>query len=158
MKALGIDFGKARIGLALSDDLGMLAHPLETVPGKNPEDAVQRISEIVNEKKVETVVVGLPLHLNGEEGTAVESVRKFAELLLPHLPESVDLVEVDERLTTVSAMEKLHEAGRTEKNSRPIIDQAAAVEILQEWLDRQAGPDVLPDPWDEDESKEDYDD
>lgn len=84
-------------------------------------------------------MVGLPLHRNGEEGAAVGRVRAFVTLLRPHLPEGIDIHEVDEHRTTVSAMEKLHAAGRNAKNSKGIIDMAAAVEILQSWLDQRAG-------------------
>ena len=84
-------------------------------------------------------IVGLPLHRNGEEGAAVGRVRAFVGILRPLLPEEVTVHEVDEHRTTVSAMEKLHAAGRNAKNSKGIIDMAAAVEILQSWLDQRAG-------------------
>ena len=77
--------------------------------------------------------------MNGSEGDAVAGVRRFIERLRPLLPESISIHEMDERHTTRNAMEKLHAAGRNTKNSRKIIDQAAAVEILQEWLDLRAG-------------------
>ena len=134
VRALGIDHGTARIGLAVSDDLGFLAHPLETVPAADPERAAERIAEIVRSRKIEHIVIGLPLHLNGEEGEAVAKVRAFVLRLRPLLPPDMAVHEIDERLTTVSAMEKLHAAGRTAKNSKGIIDQAAAIEILQIWL------------------------
>ncbi|HQW27702.1 MAG TPA: Holliday junction resolvase RuvX [Verrucomicrobiales bacterium] len=139
VKAMGVDYGTARIGLAVSDDIGMLAHPLETVPAANLDRAARRIAELVRERRTEHLVVGLPLHMNGEEGEAVKGVRQFVALLRPMLPDSITLHEVDERLTTTSAMEKLHAAGRNTKNSRKIIDQAAAMEILQQWLDRRSG-------------------
>lgn len=135
VKALGIDYGTARIGLAVSDDLGMLAHPLETVPAQSVENSTRRIAEVVKERKIKDVIVGLPLHMNGTEGNAVKGVRRYIEELRPHLGSNITFHEVDERLTTKSAMDKLHQAGRNEKNSRGIIDQAAAVEILQDWLD-----------------------
>ena len=137
VKALGIDYGTARIGLAVSDDLGMLAHPLETVPAHSVESSTHRIVEIVKERQIKDIIVGLPLHMNGEEGEAVKGVRKFVGQLRPQIENGVTFHEVDETLTTKTAMEKLHQAGRNEKNSRNIIDQAAAVEILQTWLDCQ---------------------
>ncbi|MCB1230224.1 MAG: Holliday junction resolvase RuvX [Verrucomicrobiae bacterium] len=146
---MAIDYGEARIGLALSDELGMLAHPLETVPGQDKKLAVARIAELVAERGVGTVLIGLPLRMDGSEGTAVEKVRTFAKKLRPLLTETVEIVEVDERLSTVAAMEKLHAAGRTEKNSRRHIDQAAAMEILQEYLDAKSGG-VIDDEWEED--------
>lgn len=142
IRAMGMDYGTARIGLSVSDDIGLLAHPLETVAASDPDRASRRIAELVELRKVEHLVVGLPLHMNGEEGEAVAGVRRFIELLRPLLPDSVTIHEVDERLTTTSAMEKLHQAGRNAKNSRKIIDQAAAIEILQGWLDTRSS--VLP--------------
>lgn len=145
-RALGIDFGKARIGLAVSDDLGMLAHPLETVPGADLDLAAARIAGIVEDRGIEDVVIGLPLHVGGEEGKAVRSMRAFGKRLREVLPGSVRWHEVDERFTTQVAMDKLHDAGRNEKNARGIIDQAAAVEILQQWLDGNAPVSEAPPP------------
>lgn len=144
VRALGIDYGTVRIGLAVSDDLGFLAHPLKTVPGDDPERSVREITTIVMERKIEDVIVGLPLHIDGRKGKAVEKVRKFVEQLRSNLPAELRWHEVDERYTTQVAMERLHEAGRTERNSRQVIDQAAAVEILQKWLDERAGGESLP--------------
>ncbi|MBP83440.1 MAG: Holliday junction resolvase RuvX [Verrucomicrobiales bacterium] len=140
VKAIGIDFGRARIGISASDDIGMLAHPLETVPASDLDRAVERIMEVVNDRSVRDVVVGLPLRVSGEEGTAVEGVRDFVRELKKSLPASVMFHEVDERYTTQMAMEKLHQVGRTAKDSKGIIDQAAAVEILQRWLDLREEP------------------
>lgn len=140
VKAIGIDFGRARIGISASDDIGMLAHPLETVPASDLGRAVERIMEVVNDRSVRDVVVGLPLRVSGEEGTAVEGVRDFVRELKKSLPASVMFHEVDERYTTQMAMEKLHQVGRTAKDSKGIIDQAAAVEILQRWLDLREEP------------------
>lgn len=138
VKALGIDYGKARIGLAVSDDLGMLAHPLETVPAADRNASIERIAAVVEARGILDVVIGLPLHMNGDEGIAVEGVRKYLRHLRKQLPESIRYHEVDERLSTSMAMDKLHAAGRNAKNSKGIIDQAAAVEILQQWLDKRA--------------------
>ena len=150
VRYLGIDYGEARIGLAVSDDLGMLAHPLETVPAADREAAIQRIVAIADERGIQKLVVGLPFRMDGSEGRAAEKVRVFNRQLRKALTRDIPIVEADERLTTVIAMEKLHAAGRTEKNSRDRIDQAAAVEILQEYLDSQAASGMEPiDPWDE---------
>jgi len=134
-RAVGIDYGTVRIGVAVSDDLGMLAHPHETVAGENPEEAIVRLAEIVKERKAEIVVLGLPLNMDGSEGPAVKKVRKFQKKLRAALPDKVKIVEEDERLTTVSAAEKLSEAGKADRDQRDSIDQAAAVEILQGYLD-----------------------
>ena len=138
VRALGIDYGSVRIGIAVSDDLGFLAHPLETVPGENAEEAARIIASIIANRRIEDVVIGLPLHTNGDEGKAVRKVREFSRVLKAAIPRSIRWHEIDERYTTTMAMEKLHEVGRNEKNSRRIIDQAAAVEILQKWLDERA--------------------
>lgn len=134
-RALGIDYGTVRIGVAVSDDLGMLAHPFETIPGEKPDQAITRLAEIVSERKTEVVVLGLPLNMDGSEGPAVKKVRSFLKKLRKALPDKVAIVEEDERLTTVSASDKLSEAGKSQKDQRDSIDQAAAVEILQTYLD-----------------------
>lgn len=134
-RAVGIDFGTVRIGVAVSDDLGMLAHPHETVSGENQKEAIARLAEIVKERKAETVVLGLPLNMDGSEGPAVKKVRKFIKQLRKALPEKIAIVEEDERLTTVAASDKLSEAGKAKKNQRDSIDQASAIEILQGYLD-----------------------
>ena len=134
-RALGIDPGDARIGLALSDELRMLAHPFESVPaGKG---ALARIATVVREKTVDTIVVGLPKNMNGTKGPAAEKAEVFAEAIRVHLPK-VKVIMWDERLTTVAAQRALHEAGRNTKQSRAVIDQVAAQLILQGWLDSQS--------------------
>ena len=145
MRVLGIDHGDARIGLAMSDDLGMLAHPLETVHLKSVADPIAHIAAIVRDRGVTTIVVGLPLRMDGTEGRAVEKVRAFIELLQAALPQEIALITLDERLSTVAAQEQLRAAGRTERNSRNVIDQAAACVILQDYLDQQAPPPEPPD-------------
>ena len=134
-RTLGIDVGEARIGLAVSDELGMLAHPLETVHVKegNP---IKRVAEVIQRDKIATVVVGLPRNMNGTYGPAADKVREFAAKLQALIPCSVKFW--DERLTTVAAQKQLHEAGRNVKNSRAVIDQVAAQLILQGYLDSQA--------------------
>ena len=135
-RALGIDHGEARIGLAVSDELGMLAHPLETIHVKDVADPVQHIAKIVARDQIGMVILGLPRNMNGTYGPAAEHVRAFADQLRAAIPCEVKLW--DERLTSVAAQRSLHEAGRTVKNSRAVIDQVAAQMILQGWLDAQA--------------------
>jgi len=134
---LGIDHGDARIGLAISDDLGMFAHPLETVSARDIEAAKKRIAEIVAGKKIGRVVVGLPRNMDGSYGPAAEKVRAFAnELKARIVPCEVEFV--DERLTSVAAQKALHASGRSAKQSKGVLDQVAAQMILQTWLDREA--------------------
>ena len=134
-RALGIDLGEARIGLAISDELGMLAHPLETITVK-AVDPLARIAEIVSRDKVTTIVLGLPRNMDGTYGPAAEKARAFAEKLRERTTCPIKMW--DERLTTVAAQKSLHAAGKNTKQSRSIIDQAAAQLILQGWLDSQA--------------------
>ena len=133
-RALGIDHGDARFGVAISDELGMLAHPLETIVVKE-KDPLDRIPEIVVEKNIGTIVLGLPKNMNGTSGPATEKVRAFAEKLKARVDCEIRLW--DERLTTVAAQKSLHAAGKNTKQSRAVIDQAAAQLILQGWLDSQ---------------------
>jgi putative holliday junction resolvase len=135
-RILGIDVGEARIGLALSDELGMLAHPLETVKARegNP---IKTIAALIEREKIATVVIGLPRNMNGTYGPAAEKAKDFSAKLQKLTPCTVKFW--DERLTTVAAQKQLHEAGRNAKNSRSVIDQAAAVLILQGYLDSLSG-------------------
>ena len=135
-RALGIDHGEARIGLAISDDLGMLAHPLETIHIKTVPDPLARIAEVVTRDQIGMIVLGLPRNMNGTYGPASEKVKEFAEKLRARVACEIKLW--DERLTSVAAQRSLHEAGRNVKNSREVIDQVAAQLILQGWLDSQA--------------------
>ncbi|MEI6715015.1 MAG: Holliday junction resolvase RuvX [Verrucomicrobiota bacterium] len=134
-RALGIDHGDARIGLAISDELRMLAHPLETVPaGKN---ALDHIAKVIKDRSVDTVILGLPKNMDGTKGPAAQKVEAFAEQLRGKAT-TTKVILWDERMTTVAAQRSLHEAGRNAKNSRAIIDQVAAQHILQGWLDSQS--------------------
>ncbi len=135
MVAIGIDHGEARIGVAASDALGMLAHPVETVAAQPPPAALRRIVEIVRERKGECLVIGLPIRENGTEGTAAAKVRKFSAALSALLPAGFPVEYQDEYGSTKSASDQLREAGRRTHRHRPIIDQAAATVILQDWLD-----------------------
>jgi putative Holliday junction resolvase len=135
-RALGIDHGEARIGLAISDELGMLAHPLETIHLRDVADPLARIAAIVERDKIGMIVLGLPRNMNGTYGPAAEKVRAFAETLRARVACEVKLW--DERLTSVAAQRSLHEAGRNVKQSREVIDQVAAQMILQGWMDGQA--------------------
>ncbi|NOX99931.1 MAG: Holliday junction resolvase RuvX [Verrucomicrobia bacterium] len=158
-RAIGIDYGTVRIGVAVSDDLGMLAHPFETVAGEKVTEAIARLAEIVKLRKAEVVVLGLPLNMDGSEGPAVKKVRSFQKKLRKALPDTVTIVEEDERLTTVTASDKLSEAGQSDKEQRDIIDQAAAVEILQTYLDyREPSEDEMDEDNDMSEGRSSFND
>jgi putative Holliday junction resolvase len=133
-RVLGIDPGEARVGVAVSDDLGILALPLETIDaGKT--DPCDRIVEIVAEKAVSTIVVGVPRNMNGSFGPAAKKAQDLIARL--RLLVQCTVIGWDERLTTVSAQRALREAGRKAKAQRPVIDQVAAQILLQSWLDAQ---------------------
>ena len=130
-RIIGVDFGRARIGIAVSDELGMLAHPVETIPAH--ENPAKRIAEIVQEKNAERVVVGLPRHMNGTVGEAAAEALAFANKLRALL--SCEVVMWDERLTTMAANRALRDSGQKTRNTRGVVDQVAAQMILQGYLD-----------------------
>lgn len=128
---LGIDVGRARVGVARCDPDGMLAVPVETVP--RAETSVARIVEIAREYDAIEVLVGLPISLGGAETASTADAREFATALGAALEVPVRLV--DERLSTVSANAVLRQNGRSQKSSRRIVDQIAAVVLLQQAID-----------------------
>jgi putative Holliday junction resolvase len=133
-RRLGVDVGAVRVGVALSDPDGVLATPLVTVR-RDVEGGsdVRTLGELVAEHAVVEVVVGLPRTLAGREGAAAEAARAFGDALVGSLP--VPVVYTDERLTTVVATRQLRSRGVKGRKQRAVIDQAAAVAILQGWLD-----------------------
>ena len=137
---LGIDVGTARIGVARSDLHGMLATPVETV-ARGAGD-VARIRELVAELDAMEIIVGLPLALSGRETASTGDARQFAGALSTACAVPVRLV--DERLSTVSANSALRASGRNAKNSRSVVDQVAAVIILQHALDFERSADSPP--------------
>ena len=143
---LGVDVGKVRIGVARSDPHGMLATPVATVPRGDGD--VRVILEHAAEVDAIEIVVGLPLALSGSETASTKDARDFAASIDAATPLPVRLV--DERLSTVSAQRAMQASGRNSKRSRPVIDQAAAVIILQHALDveRSGGnpPGVILEP------------
>lgn len=130
--ALGIDHGDARVGIAATDDFGILAYPVETIECA-AQDPIARIGELAERRGTRTLVLGMPFRMDGSEGTAAAKVRAFAARLQQRLPD-IPLVFVDETLTTTSAAAQLQQAGRKARSHRAIIDQAAAVEILNLWM------------------------
>ncbi len=132
-RILGIDYGRARIGVAISDELQFLAHPLETIPANG--NAIARIGTIARERKIDIVVVGLPKLMSGEHGLAAEEVNRFIDKLRGAV--SCRIVTWDERLTTAGAQKALRETGKKTRKTRSYVDQVAAQMILQGFLDRQ---------------------
>ena len=137
-RALGLDLGDARIGVAISDDARRLAVPVGTVRTGAPGD-VKAISELVREHDVTIVVIGHPLLLSGEAGERAHHAERFAEALRAFLLVPVELH--DERLSTVEAERALRAAGARGRDRRGAVDRSAATVILQAWLDaRRAEP------------------
>ncbi len=135
-RRLAIDVGDARIGVASCDPDGILATPVETVPGRDVPAAHRRLKQLVDEYEPIEVVVGLPRSLKGGEGPAAVKVRAFTQKLAGEIaPVPVRLV--DERMTTVTASHSLRASGVRSKKGRSVIDQAAAVIILQQALESE---------------------
>ncbi|MBB5915784.1 putative Holliday junction resolvase [Nocardia transvalensis] len=145
-RRIALDVGTVRIGVAACDPDGVLATPVETVQragskrGRGPSGAageLARIAEIVREYEAVEVIVGLPRTLRGENGTSARMAISFARDLRSLIP-GVPIRLSDERLTTVSAARALRDSGVRARGQRQVIDQAAAVSILQGWLDERS--------------------
>ncbi|HEX2383442.1 MAG TPA: Holliday junction resolvase RuvX [Acidimicrobiales bacterium] len=137
MRALGLDLGSKRIGVAVSDDQGRVATPIETINRSRGDREVDHraMVRLVDDWAAGVVVVGLPLSLDGTEGPAARAVRDEVAELRDVLAVPVELV--DERFTTVTADRHLREQGVRGKSRTAVIDRAAAAVLLQSWLDRQ---------------------
>jgi putative Holliday junction resolvase len=135
-RRLGIDVGSVRIGVAVSDPDGILATPVETVRRDRLGKHLRRLGKLVVEQEAVEVVVGLPRTLGDRTGSSARDAIELADVLARRIaPIPVRLA--DERLTTVSAQRSLRQAGVRAKDQRSVIDQAAAVAILQTWLDER---------------------
>ncbi|GAA2359957.1 Holliday junction resolvase RuvX [Streptomyces sp. XM4011] len=135
-RRLAVDVGEARIGVASSDPDGLLATPVETVPGRDVPAAQRRLEQLVAEYEPLEVVVGLPRSLSGDEGPAAARVRAFVQETARRIaPVPVRLV--DERMSTVTAAQSMRASGVSAKKGRARIDQAAAVVILQSALETE---------------------
>jgi putative Holliday junction resolvase len=129
---MGLDVGDSRIGIALTDPLGIIATPLTIISRDDEPAAIAKITDIVREKDVVRVVAGLPLNMDGSRGRQAEKTVTFVETLMHHLEVPVEYQ--DERLSTVSARELIQGVRKTSRNTR--YDAAAAALILQSYLDR----------------------
>ena len=133
-RTLGIDYGRRRVGLALSDGLGLAAHPFEVL--ETGPDLTARLAELALENDVNRIVVGLPVSLDGSEGPSAGAARRFAERLAESMETPVALY--DERFTSRIAEEALLEAGVSRAGRRTRVDKVAAAIMLQGYLDHQA--------------------
>lgn len=135
---LAVDVGTVRIGIAVSDPRRTVAVPLDTVARAPGGADLRAIAAIAAEREVDDVVVGLPVGLSGREGPAAASVRDFTQRLADHLA-PLPVLLVDERLTTTSAHQALHAAGRPGRRHRTVVDRTAAAILLQTVLDSAVG-------------------
>jgi putative Holliday junction resolvase len=133
-RVLGVDVGTVRVGLALSDPTGTLASPLETLRRAKNHSDLDRLAALVVEHEVTEVVVGEPVHLSGASGASAQDAGNYAQELADRIPD-VPVILIDERLSTVTAASHLREGGIDSRKQRSVIDQAAAVVILQQFLD-----------------------
>lgn len=129
-RILGIDYGTVRVGLALSDELRMLATPLEVVPR---EKVATHLPVLLREKSITEIVVGLPRNMDGSYGPKTQEVRQFVQSL--NLPEEIKVIFWDERLTSKSVERMLIEADLSRKRRKEVVDKLAAQQILQSYLD-----------------------
>jgi putative Holliday junction resolvase len=133
-RAMGVDVGTVRVGVALSDPTGTIASPLETVERAKDGADLDRLAALVVEHEVTEVVVGEPRHLSGASGASAEDASNYAQELADRIPD-VPVILIDERLSTVTATSHLRDGGIDSRKQRAVIDQAAAVVILQHFLD-----------------------
>jgi putative Holliday junction resolvase len=138
MRAMGIDSGERRIGVALSDQLGLLAAPWKAVRVAHGRELTE-LAAMAREREIEIVVVGLPTSLDGTEGPQAKRVRAFADRLTSHL-DGLPLVFADERFTTAEAERLMISRRMSREERRDRIDAAAAAIMLQGWLDAQRPP------------------
>ena len=135
MRAMGLDVGSKTIGVAISDELGVAAHPRVTLPRQGTDPDVSALTTMIAEAEVTEVVVGIPYELSGREGPRAKRVRVLVDALRAALPAGVTMHEQDERFTTAEAQRILIAADLSRQRRKQVIDQQAAVLILQGWLD-----------------------
>lgn len=133
MRILGLDHGTRRIGVALSDEMRLIAQPLEYIPSEPFAKFVERLGKILREQNVELIVIGLPRNMDGSYGPAAEKVREFVQALAAKI--NVPIKLWDERLTTVQAQRVLIQGGTRRQQRKQKVDQIAAAILLQSYLD-----------------------
>ncbi len=133
MRILAIDYGERRLGIALSDPLGIFAFPLTVIDVKKCRDWKFELKKIVEEKEVKKIVVGLPLTLRGEEGELARKVREFCDTLRAEL--GLPVVLIDERFTSEIAKKTFQSEGKSEKDMRGNLDMYSSAQLLQTYLD-----------------------
>jgi len=139
MRVAAIDLGKVRVGVAVSDELGLMAHPRPPLEGGNPRRLVAELVRLAKDEGIERFLVGLPLDRGGNEGREATRARRFAQSLADAAGKEVELV--DERLSTVEANRRLREGGVSSRRGRKLVDGMAAAVLLQAWLDQHPRDD-----------------
>jgi putative Holliday junction resolvase len=136
-RSMGIDYGSRRVGIALSDPMGILASGLETIQRRGEDDlaVIRRIVELCAAHEVKRIILGLPRRTDGKSGEAEQSARDFAAGLAEAT--GLEVIFADERYTTVMAGRIMQEAGIKRGKRRELVDQIAAEIILQDWLDQK---------------------
>jgi putative Holliday junction resolvase len=134
-RILAIDMGERRIGLAVSDPLGITAQGLPTIDTRKTKDVLSYIQNIINEKKVSKVVVGMPKNMDSSIGFKGEEVRKFIQKLSQKI--KIEVIAWDERLTSVESLRSMREMG-TKQKEKETVDRISATLILQNYLDSQS--------------------
>lgn len=136
MRAMGLDVGTKTVGIAVADELGFSAQPITTVRRTNLKADLAAVAQLINEYGVTQLIVGLALNMNGTEGPRAEQCRKFGDSVAQHT--SLPVIYWDERLTSVAAERALIEADVSRSKRKQVVDQVAAVLILQGWLEAQS--------------------
>jgi putative pre-16S rRNA nuclease len=137
MRILGIDHGTKRMGIAISDELGIIAQPLEFIPAEPFADFLDRLKEIILEKQVELVLVGMPRNMDGSYGPAALKVQEFVAVLKDAI--TIPVKTLDERLTSVQAHRFLTQAEMRGRERKQNVDKLAAAILLQSYLDSLSG-------------------
>jgi putative Holliday junction resolvase len=132
-RTCALDLGRARVGVAIDDELGLMAHPRGTLDGRDRKKLLASLKALADDLGIERFVVGLPLDMTGGEGMAAREARAIAQQVADETGRAVELW--DERLTTVQAQRSLRASEVYGKKARARIDEAAACAILQSWLD-----------------------
>jgi len=132
-RTCALDLGAARIGVAIADELGFMAHPRGVIAARPRPAFLEALKKLVNEENITRIVVGFPLDMRGTEGEAARRTRELAQIIADATGCDIELF--DERLTTVEAQRAITASGLKREKARARIDEAAAVAILQAWLD-----------------------
>lgn len=136
MRLMGLDVGDATIGVAVSDELGWIAHGVCTIRRKSINEDMKQLKDIIEEKNIDKIVIGLPKNMNNTIGERGKKSIEFEEIIKNAHPE-LETVLWDERLTTVAATRTLLEANVSRKNRKKVVDKIAAIFILQSYMDAQ---------------------